>query len=327
MTLLASFPDPTGYELQRIAFGSCAHQDKPQPIWDTIRKQSPDLFLFIGDCVYADSLEPDDLARTLNVLAAKPEFQRFIRSCPLLAIWDDHDYGLNDYGGEHPAKAAAQQVFLKFFEAREDSPRWRRPGLFDAITFGSLGRRVQVILLDTRYHRSALPKARVGRYRLSVPQKDPSTTILGARQWTWLQEVLQQPAELRIVVSSIQILPDLHGGEKWSNFPHERTHLLELLDGRRESALLLISGDQHLGELSRLRRGARGDLYELTASGMTHTRTIIAPNQRRVGPQVLDNHFGMIEVQWTAPPRALLKIVDVDGKTRLQHAVPFDEIR
>jgi alkaline phosphatase D len=35
--------------VKRIAFGSCALQDRPQPIWDVISTAKPDLFLFIGD--------------------------------------------------------------------------------------------------------------------------------------------------------------------------------------------------------------------------------------------------------------------------------------
>ena len=45
--------------LTRIAFGSCANQDKPQPIWETIARAEPDLFLFIGDNVYGDATSAD----------------------------------------------------------------------------------------------------------------------------------------------------------------------------------------------------------------------------------------------------------------------------
>ena len=38
----------------RIAFGSCADQVKPQPIWDAILAYQPELFIFAGDNVYGD---------------------------------------------------------------------------------------------------------------------------------------------------------------------------------------------------------------------------------------------------------------------------------
>jgi len=40
--------------LTRIAFGSCADQDKPLPIFDTIVAAKPELLLLIGDNIYAD---------------------------------------------------------------------------------------------------------------------------------------------------------------------------------------------------------------------------------------------------------------------------------
>jgi alkaline phosphatase D len=58
--LAAGEPDgvlPTDAPVRRIAFGSCAHQDKPQPIWDVIATAEPDLLL-LGDNVYADSSDP-----------------------------------------------------------------------------------------------------------------------------------------------------------------------------------------------------------------------------------------------------------------------------
>jgi hypothetical protein len=40
--------------LTRIAFGSCADEEKPQPIWDAVLAYQPQLFLFAGDNVYGD---------------------------------------------------------------------------------------------------------------------------------------------------------------------------------------------------------------------------------------------------------------------------------
>src|SRR4051812_27882162 len=45
---------PRDKPLTRIAFGSCADQDKPLPIFDTIAATKPDLLLLLGDNIYAD---------------------------------------------------------------------------------------------------------------------------------------------------------------------------------------------------------------------------------------------------------------------------------
>ena len=47
-------PLPDG-PVERIAFGSCAKHWQPQPIWDAIIEKEPDLFLFLGDNIYADT--------------------------------------------------------------------------------------------------------------------------------------------------------------------------------------------------------------------------------------------------------------------------------
>ena len=38
----------------KIAFGSCLDQDYPQPIWDSIKKENINSFVFLGDNVYGD---------------------------------------------------------------------------------------------------------------------------------------------------------------------------------------------------------------------------------------------------------------------------------
>ena len=54
-TCVLSIPfSATSQELNLIAFGSCAREREPQPIWTEIIAKDPDLFLFIGDNHYAD---------------------------------------------------------------------------------------------------------------------------------------------------------------------------------------------------------------------------------------------------------------------------------
>ena len=59
--------------LVRIAFGSCADQGKPQPVWQTLLADRPDLFIFGGDNVYGDSVpfSPTTLRAAYDALAAR----------------------------------------------------------------------------------------------------------------------------------------------------------------------------------------------------------------------------------------------------------------
>ena len=106
LALGAGAPAPKTQEkpLSRIAFGSCLGQDLPQPIWARVLATRPDLFLFLGDNVYSDTDDPKLLRAAYAKLASQPGFQSRKKSVPILATWDDHDYGTNDSEGDSPAR-------------------------------------------------------------------------------------------------------------------------------------------------------------------------------------------------------------------------------
>src|SRR5262245_53217116 len=176
-----------------------------------------------------------------------PGFQAIRRACPILATWDDHDLGANDAGSDYPRKEESQRIFLDFFGDAVDSPRRYRPGVYDARVFGPEGRRLQVILLDTRYFRTS-PLKRDVRTLMSqgpyIANKDPDATILGEDQWRWLAEQLKVPAEVRIIASSIQVVAEDHGWEKWMNFPRERERLFTLIRDTGAQGVILLSGNR-----------------------------------------------------------------------------------
>ena len=118
----AQLPADDKLILNRIAFGSCARQDKPQPIWDAVVATRPDIFLSLGDNIYGDTQDMAVMKKKYDMLAAIPGWQKLKATCPILATWDDHDYGVNDGGAEYPKKDESQQLFLDFFA----SPRTRR---------------------------------------------------------------------------------------------------------------------------------------------------------------------------------------------------------
>ena len=129
--------------ISRIAFGSCAKQQLPQPIWNAIGATRPDVFLFLGDAIYGDwdgtrvfTPTPETLKRDWEKLAAKPEFQEFRAKVPILATWDNHDYGKHDGGAEFALKEELKQLFLDFFGEPVNSDRRGRPGIYDSKIFG-----------------------------------------------------------------------------------------------------------------------------------------------------------------------------------------------
>ncbi len=327
LSALAAAQEPSGEPLTRIAFGSCAQQGRPQPIWDAVMREKPELFIFLGDNIYADTTDPAVMRRKYAQLAARPGFAKLRARCRILATWDDHDYGQNDAGAEYPMKRLSKQIFLDFWNIPADSPRRTREGVYDATVIGPPGKRVQVILLDTRWFRSPLKKApreepadgHPGPY---VPNDDPQATMLGAPQWTWLEQQLRTPAELRLLCSSIQVIPNEHRYEKWGNLPRERERLFELIRRTKAGGVIILSGDRHMAELSRLPAQVVGyPLYELTSSALNQrTPWTNEINRYRIGCVYREPNFGLLRIDWGAGV-VTLEIHGEDGALRIRQRV------
>lgn len=316
--------------ISRIALGSCARQDKPQPIWDAVVNAKPQLYLALGDNIYGDTEDMAVMKKKYDMLAAIPGWQKLKATCPILATWDDHDYGVNDGGAEYPKRDESQQLFLDFFGIAKDLPRRKQKGVYHAETFGPEDKRVQIIVLDTRYFRSPLqrkvPKTPfgVGPYE---PSSDPLATMLGEAQWTWLATQLKVPAKVRILVSSVQVIAQDHGWEKWYNFPHERERLYKLIADTKASGVVCVSGDRHLAELSVMEAGIGYPLYDLTTSGLTEANQKfrkLEVHRHRLATMNWGNNFGFISIDWTAEdPLIRLQVRDVDGEVTIQEKLPL----
>ncbi|MEM7681662.1 MAG: alkaline phosphatase D family protein [Planctomycetota bacterium] len=331
--------------LSVIAFGSCANQEDPQPIWDDIAEHEPDLFLFIGDNMYADldrrfrEITLQDIHDAYAGLADRPAFARFRQNVPMLATWDDHDYGLNDAGAELTFKAGAQTALLEFYGEAAGSPRWDQEGVYGSWAFGPVGKRTQVIVLDTRYHRGPLhrnPLGRVsGRGPYAAHPADHNPAFLGEAQWAWLETALEEPADLRIVVSSVQVVADEHGWETWGNFPAERRRLFDLIDSTGASGIVFVSGDRHLMELSIDPDIGPYQAVDFTSSGLNwwaargrEEETVREANRFRIGDPFRFDNYGVIQIDWSRPdPAVTLRGYDGHGDVRIEHALTLGELR
>jgi alkaline phosphatase D len=325
--LSSGYPPSSSKEIHKIMFGSCSQQERDQPLWPVITSESPDVFLMIGDNIYADTTDAKIFNEKYSKLGAQPDFALFRQKIPLLATWDDHDYGLNDGGSEFSAKEISKTEFLKFWGFPAGHEVFGREGIYHSVTMGPKGRLVQFILLDTRTFRGALKKGSQGY----IPNEDPQSSLLGEAQWKWLEEELLKPADVRILVSSIQLVSSEHPFEKWSNQPREKTRLFDLVKKTKAQGLFVISGDRHQGEISKLPASETGfyDLYDFTSSGMTEKGrgTRHEKNPWRIGADkaYVGTQFGEILIHWDAKPSPTVDLVLRDQNKVVVSAVqvPF----
>lgn len=318
--------------LTRIAFGSCNQQDNDQHMWDLIAARDPQAFLFIGDNVYGDTgwdggADLGTLRAAYAKQAGHPEFVRFSAAVPVMATWDDHDFGFNDGGASFSHRRFAEEIFEAYWKSPEDVTE--RDGIQISRMYGEDGARVQLIMLDTRFFRSNLRRPQpgeegpaIGRY---LPNEDPSATMLGEAQWQWLEEELEKPADLRIVVSSIQVLTTAHGWEAWYEMPLERQKLLDMLAAREDSGLVLLSGDRHAGGIYQLAH--RGEVMnEITSSSLnlafstTAEATANEPDPDRVTPFIGEENFGLVDIDWSSR-ELTLSLLGNEGQTLAQRTV------
>jgi alkaline phosphatase D len=332
----------------RVAFGSCAKQSKPQPIWRAIGAAKPDLFVFLGDNLYADARDAATLRQRYAEFMAVEPLQAFRRSTRHVAIWDDHDFGDDDEGADYPLKQLSQQLFCDAWNEPADSPRRRADGIYQSYVFEALGRRIQVILPDLRFNRTMLTMdpalkssyaAMVLRAKLSgqpmtgwyVPDHRPEATLLGEAQWTWLEEQLRVPADVRLIGSSVQFAADGSGWECWANFPRERARLVDLIRTTRAEGVVFLSGDMHYAELSSVDVAGGYPLWDATSSGLTEVWDIPTPNRNRRSPVMAELNFGMLDVEPVTEGeddlRLRFALCDVNGKAKVTKELTLSGLR
>ncbi len=331
--------------ISRIAFGSCAKQWEPQPIWDFVSRRDPDVFLFLGDAIYGDwhgeevfSPTRESLIADWERLAAIPEFAAFRSKTPILATWDNHDYGKHDGGAEFELKDISKEIFLDFFGEPVASIRRKRAGIYDAAMFGPEGQRTQIILLDTRSFKSPYlidardkaVKAALNIRGQYLPSTDPDATLLGQEQWDWLELELSKPAEVRFICSSTQVVADEKAMEEWGNYPLERQRLFKLIETTQANGVIFLSGNVHYSEISGTDEGPYV-LTDFTSSGMTHSEPAYAElnNAKRIQGPFTGFNFGEVSIAWNDPAGAVvtLRCYDAVGRQQFEHIVHASELR
>ena len=287
----------------KIGLGSCLDQDYPQPIWQSIKKEDLNYFIFLGDNVYGDTRYGSLRKMKSAYDKQKKVLPDFLNDISILSIWDDHDFGINDGGADYRFKRRAQELYLDFWEISKDDDRSNREGIYFSKNEIFFDKKFKFIFLDTRFFRSKL-KGKKSNY---IENIEPDATILGNAQWTWLENELKSDFDFLFVFSSIQIIAKDHRFEKWSNFPNERAKLFELLEQFNDKTIL-FSGDRHRAGIYR-----KNGIIEVTSSSMNKPGSSFSETDSYlIGKTYPQENYGVLEILENT---IHIKIKDIKGNT------------
>ncbi len=292
----------------RVVFGSCPkwQDDRIQPIWPWVAHWEPDILFWIGDNIYADALDPDILREEYRRQREIPALQPVIHNISSLAVWDDHDFGLNNHDRTNPVKDGAYEVFLEYWP----NPSFGLPdvkGIFYTYTWGQ----VEFFVIDGRWYRD--------------PDEDPDTpekTMLGAAQYKWLTEKLDaSTAVFKVLVSGSGWSKNKgEGGDSWAAFLHERNRLFDFIRDSEITGVVMMSGDTHIGELNVIPWSENGgyDLYDMVSSPLAQ----VIPDswlerrpEQRIWPVYFQgSNFGLIDFTMGDDPTLSYRLIDTFGR-------------
>jgi alkaline phosphatase D len=282
-------PEEDDADRVRLAFGGdvsgqnvCRDAGEGFPIMDTIRRFRPDVFVGLGDMIYADNA-CDPVGRYGNAQVpggfgpatdlagfwahwrynrADGASQRLLASTGYVGVWDDHEV-VNDFGPLSDTRSTPPytpgvhllpiglDAFIDYTPIAIASNTPKR--LYRALRWG---KHLELFVLDTRQYRDA---------NSASDSPDRPKTMLGREQLTWLKESLAaSDATWKVIVSSVPMsiptgFPPTGGRDGWANFDQTTGFEQELLDILRFMAgsgiqnTVWITTDVHFAEAFRYR--------------------------------------------------------------------------
>jgi alkaline phosphatase D len=250
------------------------------PILDTVRDRRPDVFMGLGDMIYADNAcglvgmygntqIPGDFGPATDRASfwshyryarSEPKLQRLLRGTDYVGVWDDHEV-INDFGpatdigtlppytpGVH-LMPPGLQAFLDYtpIASAEQAP----DRLYRSFRWG---KNVEVFMLDTRQYRDP---------NFAADSDANPKTMLGAQQLAWLEQGLAaSDARWKVIVSSVPMsiptgFPPSNGRDGWANYDqntgyeHELLRILGFMHDHGINDSVWITTDVHFAEAFR----------------------------------------------------------------------------
>jgi alkaline phosphatase D len=298
----------------RIAFGGGAGYVPPnERMWDTLHRADPLAVLLLGDNVYIDDPESLEQHRYCYYQRqSRPEFRRLAGSRAVYAIWDDHDFAMDDsWGGPRVDVPWWKPTVWEIFTQNWVNPAYgggrERPGVWFDFRIAD----VHFIMLDGRYYRT--DAGRRGGPGVEAP------TMLGPDQLAWLERTLERSeATFKVLVSPVpwtfEAKPGQGNLDTWYGYRQERERIFRFLDERRIEGVALLSADRHRSDAWKIERTAGYPLYEFNSSRLTnqhtHPRMETAIFSHNATPS-----FGLVTFSTVSDdPTVTCQVVSIDGQ-------------
>jgi alkaline phosphatase D len=262
----------------RFGVASCQHYEAGLfTAYRHMAAESLDLVTHLGDYIYEYSGTDGGVRRhatsELATLAdyriryaqykTDTDLQAAHAMCPWLVTWDDHEVD-NNYAGDvgengmesveqmRARRALGYQVWWENQPVRV--PRvtsWADLGIARAVDWGDLAR---FWVLDTRQYRSDQACGDGNRVVPCEDWNDPTRTMLGDAQETWVVDGLAgHQARWQVMAQQVMMAPyDFRVGneqqvsmDQWSGYPVARDRLLGTIADRAPNRTVVLTGDIH----------------------------------------------------------------------------------
>lgn len=320
----------------RVAFGCCIDHQSRQVVWDAVNHAQPEVFVFLGDTIDVNADDMDDLLDAYEVFNRYRGPRVLRRDSAVMSVWNRQDYSIDGKRGKNnPKRSAVRNHFLTFWgEPVTSSRTFQQHGIAKSVIFGAAPQRVQVIVLDGRWNRDPLTSVswlerQTRRFNsdLGPYQANPTGALLGEAQWSWLAEQLQQPAEVRIIMSATPIIAPANGYDSWALYPRELKRLKTLLSEQKSAGVVLATGDRGFGEFALAHEFLSYPLWQVTAGSVNAGGDTPYASVYREGDAYPDSRYGQIEVLWREQPELTLTLRDVNGRPLDSRVIPLSQLQ
>jgi alkaline phosphatase D len=290
----------------QVGFGGGAgFTPQYERMFNTIAGHNLPAFLLLGDNVYIDNPTRQAVQQYCYYRRqSRPEFRDFAASTSIFAIWDDHDFTINDAGGGPEIytpewKIPVWRTFINNWNNPYYGGGEKQPGCWFDLSIND----VDFFMLDGRY------------YRDKPRSENPS--MLGPAQKKWLFEKLKSSkATFKVLASPVPWALGAKPGSRdpWQGYKAEREQIFSFLEANRIDGVILLSADRHRSDAWKIKRDNGYDLYEFESSKLTNIHT------HKIMPGALFGYnqkcsFGLLTFDTTkTDPEVTYQIINIDDE-------------